>query len=61
MECSSKDWIDISNTKKWDSIWAFRSYKCENYMFAEKYDRNEIKKKVLESHRMRDTIEKVYT
>ena len=60
MEQRLKDWINISDTKEWDSIWALRSYKCESYMFAAQYDRNEIKKKILESHRMRDTIEKVF-
>ena len=59
MDYISKDWINISDTKQWDSKWASRPYKCESYMFAEQYDRNEIKRKVLESHRMKDTIEKV--
>eukprot|EP00111_Clytia_hemisphaerica_P017841 TCONS_00052753-protein len=58
MESISKDWVDMADTGTCDSRWIFRDYKCEKYMFAEDYDRNEIKMRVLESHRVKDTIEK---
>lgn len=59
MESITKEWVDIKETNSWDSVWSFRPYKCEQYMFAEDYDRDEIKRKVLKSHRIKDTIEKV--
>jgi len=59
-EVSDKDWVDITDFQEFDITWVNRKYTCEKYLFAEEYSRDEIKKRILDSHRMRDTIEKVY-
>lgn len=55
-----KDWIDITDFKECDFKWALRNYECPQYMFAEEYKRDEIRARILKSHRIKDTIEKVF-
>lgn len=58
-ELNMRDWVDITDFDEWDITWVRRKYKCPKYLFAEQYDRNEIRRKILKSHRIKDTIEKV--
>ena len=60
MPTHKNDWVDVTDLKQSDIFWSlFHNYESPSYMFAEKYDRNLVKKKILATHRIQDVIEKV--
>ena len=56
---ASDDRIDITDTNQSAFTWACRKYESEKYIFAEDYDKQKIKEKILKTHRIKDSIEKV--
>lgn len=59
MACYKTEWINVLDINQSVFSWAFRSYQCPQYIFAEKYDLGSIKEKILNTHRIKDAVEQV--
>ena len=50
--------FDLLNDGLSDSSFILKEYQCEKYIFEQKYNRAEVKRNILASHRLRDAIDK---
>ena len=59
MAYNKTEWINVLDINQSLFSWTFRKYQCPQYIFAEKYDLDSIKQKILNSHRIKDAVEQV--